>query len=437
MSQTIAQKILARACGRPRVEVGDIVFPEPDLVVVHDGYACKLDEHLAELGARDLVRPERVLVAVDHQIPAATPQVAERLRALRGAVERFGIGRFYDVGRGGNANVIPVELGVARPGMLAMGYDIHVTNYGAVGCLAIPVGFDVTGVLAVGTTWIQVPATVAVELRGRLAPGVTVRDVAQRLLRTLPPAIADYRVIEYRGPFVHTLDIDGRMTLCNTPMEVGAKSVVFNPDDTIDAYLAARGHAPADRAVASDPGAEYERVVSVDVGDLAPQVAVPPRPDLVQDVGDVAGTRITRALVGSCAGGMLDDLRQAASVLRGRRVSDGVTMLIVPATQAVYGAAAREGLLQVFADAGATVFPPGCGPCAGGVGGPLGSGDVCIASITRNDPGRMGAADAAIYLASAATVAASAVAGEIADPRSFRGRSSERNDDEVRRESAR
>ena len=419
MSQTIAQKILARACHLPRVEVGDIVFPEPDLVVIHDGYASKLDEHLAELGARDLVRPERVLVAVDHQIPAATAQVAERLSALRGLVARFGIGQFYDVGRGGNANVIPVELGIARPGMLAMGYDIHVTNYGAVGCLAIPVGFDVTGVLAVGTTWIQVPSTVAVELRGHLAPGVTVRDVAQRLLRTLEPAIADYRVIEYRGSFLATLGIDGRMTLCNTPMEVGAKSVVFNPDDVIDAYLGARGHPPADRAGGSDPEAEYERTLALDVGELAPQVAVPPRPDLVQDVGDVAGTRITRALVGSCAGGMLDDLRQAASVLRGRRISDGVTMTIVPATQHVYGAAAREGLLQVFADAGATVFPPGCGPCAGGVGGPLGSGDVCIASITRNDPGRMGAADAPIYLASAATVAASALAGEIADPRGF------------------
>lgn len=419
MSQTITQKILARACGRPRVETGEIVFPEPDLVVIHDGYAGKLDEHLAELGARELVRPERVFVAVDHQIPAATPQIAERLRALRGHVTRFGIGRFYDIGRGGNANVLPVELGVARPGMLAMGYDIHVTNYGAVGCLAIPVGFDVTGVLAVGTTWIQVPATVAVELRGRLAPGVTVRDVAQRLLRTLDPSIADYRVIEFRGPFLETLGIDGRMTLCNTPMEVGAKSVIFNPDAVIGAYLTARGHAPADRAIASDPDAVYERVIVVDVGELAPQVAVPPRPDLVHDVGEVAGTPITRALVGSCAGGMLDDLRDAASVLRGRRVRDGVTLTIVPATQEVYGAAAREGLLEVFANAGATVFPPGCGPCAGGVGGPLGSGEVCIASITRNDPGRMGAGDARIYLGSAATVAASAIAGEIADPRRY------------------
>ena len=419
MSQTITQKILARACRRERVEVGDVVFPEPDLVVIHDGYACQLDERLAELGARELVHPERVLVAVDHQVPAVTPQVAERLRALRGHVERFGIGHFYDVGRGGNANVIPVELAVARPGMLAMGYDIHVTNYGAVGCLALPVGFDITGVLAVGPTWIQVPPTVAVELRGELALGVTVRDVAQRLLRALDPALADYRVIEYRGPFAEGLGIDGRMTLCNTPMEVGAKSVIWNPDDVIDAYLAFRGHAPANRVVASDPDAAYERIIVMDVGQLAPQVAVPPRPDLVQDVGEVAGTRITRALVGSCAGGMLDDLRQAASVLRGRRISTGVTMAIVPVSQQVYGAAAGEGLLQVFADAGATVFPPGCGPCAGGVGGPLGSGDVCIASITRNDPGRMGAADASIYLASAATVAASAVAGEIADPRNF------------------
>lgn len=419
MSQTITQKILARACGRDRVAVGEIVFPVPDLVVIHDGYAGRIDEHLAELGAHALVRPERVFVAVDHQIPAATPQIAERLRSMRAHIARLGIGHFFDVGRGGNANVIPVELGLARPGMLAMGYDIHVTNYGAVGCLAIPVGFDITCVLAEGTTWIQVPATVAVELRGRPAPGVTIRDVAQRLLRELEPSTADYRVVEFRGEFAETLDIDGRMTLCNTPVELGAKSTIFNPDARIAAYLSARGVETGASAVRSDPGAEYERVVSLDLTDLVPQVAVPPRPDLVHDVTDVVGTRITRALVGSCASGMLNDLRDTAAVLRGRRVHERVTLTIVPASQEIYRAAAREGLLAVFVEAGAMVSPPGCGPCAGGVGGPLGDGEVCIATITRNDPGRMGAAEARIYLASPATVAASALAGEITDPRAF------------------
>ncbi|MES2511102.1 MAG: aconitase/3-isopropylmalate dehydratase large subunit family protein [Pseudomonadota bacterium] len=417
MGQTIAEKILSRAVGRA-VSVGETIYPEPDLITCHDWYVVNFDRALKDLGVKQIRSPEKVLISTDHEPVALSLRASERQKAVREIVGRLGIEHFYDAGRGGHGHVFPIELGYVRPGMLVLAYDTHVTNYGAVGCLGIAMVTEITEVLACGSAWIRVPPTVRVNLHGRLRPGTSMRDVAQRLTLDLPADLVDYSVVEYAGPALKNIGIGGRMTLCNTPLEIGAKSAIAEPDVEILGMLAARARGPL-ALVASDPDAVFKAVIDFDMSSLEPQVAAPPRPDNVMGVSEVAGTAIQHAFIGSCANCSLEDLRDAARVLRGRKLSPAVRMIVTPGTQEIATQAHAEGLMQVFSEAGAMMTQPGCGPCAGGVIGTLGPGETSINTGTRNDPGRLGPNDGRIYLASPMTVAASAIAGEITDPRAF------------------
>lgn len=415
MGQTISEKILSRICGRP-VAAGELVFPEAELVTVHDWYAVNVGKALDEFGVERLFDPSRVMFTTDHEPVAVSPHAAERQRRVREIARRFEVGHFFDAGRGGQGHVFPVELGYIRPGMFIEGYDTHVTNYGAVGALAIAVLTEVSELLALGSVWQTVPETVRVDLTGRLPEGVSIRDAAQRLLRVLDPELVDDAVVEFGGAGAAGLGIDQRFTLCNTPTEIGARSSIVEPDAMVADYLAPRlGGRP--ELVLGDPDARYRERIEVDLSTCEPQVAAPPRPENVVDVSEVAGTPIDHAYIGSCASGMLDDLRAAADILKGRRIHPRVRLFVTPVSQRVAEDAAKEGLLQVFLEAGAILTQAGCGVCAGGRVGPVASGETSIGTGTRNDPGRLGARDAALYLASPATVAASAVRGEIVDPR--------------------
>ncbi len=221
MGQTITEKILSRACGRP-VSAGEIIFPEPDLITTHDWYVVNFAKVLDELGVQRLYAPHKLLISTDHEPVAGSPLAAQRQRQVREVVKKYGIKHFYDVGRGGHGHVFPMELGYIRPGMLVIAYDIHVTNYGALGCLGIPVVTEITEVLACGSVWLKVPHTVRVNLKGRLARGTTMRDVAQKLISVLPVDEVDYGVIEFGGPALAGIDFGGRQVLCNTPIEIGA-----------------------------------------------------------------------------------------------------------------------------------------------------------------------------------------------------------------------
>jgi 3-isopropylmalate/(R)-2-methylmalate dehydratase large subunit len=411
---TAAEKILSRACGRA-VAAGEIVHPVPDLVTLHDWYVTHAAAALDRFGVAAVQRPERVLVSTDHEPVATSPAAVLRQAEARRAAARFGFGLFHDVGREGLGHVFPVERGIVRPGMLVMGYDPHLTNFGAVGALGLAVLNEVTELLACGTVWTEVPETVRVTVEGRLAPGVTLRDAAQLFIATTDPAVLDNAVVEFVGPGMAAIDVDGRMTLMNTPVELGARSALAEPDAVTEAYCRERGGAA--EALRSDPDARFRARLVLDLAAAEPLVAVPPRPECAVPVGAVAGRRIDHAYIGSCASGFIADLRLAAGVLRGRRVAPHVRLFITPVTQAVQAAAAREGLLEVFAEAGAVVTAPGCGVCAGGRIGGVGRGEVSIGTGTRNDPGRLGDPDAALYLAGPLTVAASAVAGVIRDPR--------------------
>ncbi|MSQ72276.1 MAG: homoaconitate hydratase family protein [Betaproteobacteria bacterium] len=421
MRQTISEKILSRAAGR-MVCAGDVIEPVPDLVVVHDWYAATVGRVLEDHGIERLAEPGKVVFVTDHEPVAVSPEAALRQRKVRDFARKYAIGHFFDVGRGGHGHVFPVEIGLILPGMYVAAYDTHVPNYGAVGALGIPFLTEIADVLAFGSVWLRVPQTVHVIISGKMNPWVSVRDVAQKLISDLDPEIVDYATVEFSGEGLRNLPFDARFTLCNTPLEIGAKSAIVAPDEITRAYLAARGvHDP--NLVRSDPDATFVLEVRCDLADVPPQIALPPRPDRVAPITDALGIPVHHAFIGSCASGLLTDLRSAAAVLRGRKIASGVRMFITPATYGIYAEASAEGLLQIFSDAGAIVTAPGCGPCAAGRIAPLAPGETSINTGTRNDPGRLGPSDAQIYLASPASVACSAVAGRITDPREMMGNS--------------
>jgi len=413
--KTISEKILSRA-GRTDVRAGQIIYPEPDLVVIHDWYSAHAIATLERFGVDRLHAPEKVLFVTDHEPLAVSEQAAIRQATVRQAVTRLSITGFFDVGRGGHGHVFPVEMGYVRPGMYVAGYDTHVPNYGAVGALAIAFLTEIVEVLALGSVWVRVPESIRINIVGRLCEWVSVRDFAQRLIGDLDAEVVDYTVVEFAGEGLANLPFDSRFTLCNTPIELGAKSAIVQPDAATTSYLREKG-IEVEEQVISDNDAKYVLSVNYDLGQITPQIAVPPVPDQVVPVAELAGTKIQHAFIGSCASGLLSDLRMAAAILRNRRVHRNVRLFITPASYEILALATREGLVNIFVEAGAILTAPGCGPCALGRIGPIAPGESSINTGTRNDFGRLGPREGNIYLAAPTTVAAAAVAGQIVDPR--------------------
>lgn len=421
MGATLAEKIIARAAGRERVRPGEIVTCRVDLAMMHDsGGPRRVAPMLERLGAR-VWDPDRVVLVTDHYVPAVDAESAAILRLTRRWAAEAGIARFHDME--GICHVVLPERGHVRPGMFAVGGDSHAPTAGAFGCLMIGVGAtEMAGVLVTGELWVRVPATLLVRWAGRLGRGVAAKDMMLALCGRLGLNGANYRVVEYAGPAVEALPMAERMVLTNMAAELGAKSGLVAPDALTVAALAEAG-VPAPDALAwrGDPDAAYERVLDLDAGALPPQVAAPHSPANAAPVGAHAGVGIDQAYIGACTGAKLSDLRMAAEVLRGRRVARGVRLLVAPASARVTHQAAADGTLAALTGAGAVLLPTGCGACAGFGAGVLGEEEVCIASTARNFKGRMGAASARVYLGSPYTVAASAVAGRIADPRELLG----------------
>lgn len=414
MGMTLVEKMLARASGKTSVRPGDIVLPEPELVILHDGYVETAYKQLHDIGYRRVTHPERVVFVTDHQVVYTTPASILRGRANRRIAGEWRIGHFHDAGQGGHGHLFPMESGLVRPGMFLFAYDMHCTNFGAIGAFAMRAGPNVVSVLATGTTWTVVPHTLRVTLEGQPPPGVHPRDVgfwlAHRLASGELGVEFDYRVVEFGGSYCDRLPLSGRVALCNTLTEIGVLNIVFPPMSPLGA--------PRDGSwLESDADARFEHTLALDVSRLAPQVALPGSPDRAVPVGDTVGVAIDQAYLGSCGSGMYEDFQAAAEVLAGHRVANGVRFIVVPGTVETAKRMARDGLTQRFLDAGAILLPPGCGPCAGGAGGPLASGEVSISTAATNGQGRMGAKDAYCYLGSPLTVAASAIAGRIADPR--------------------
>jgi len=415
MGMTFAQKVLAKKAGLKSVAVGQIVDVEPDFFLSHDNTAA-IAKTFAKLGVERMKNPERSVVVLDHTVPASTEEYAQGHKEIRDFVRKQGITHFYDVGVGICHQVLP-EKGFALPGSLIVGSDSHTTSYGALGALAAGVGrSEMAALFATSRIWLKTPATFKVEVKGKLSDPVTSKDLVLRIIGDLGADGALYRSVEFAGEGVAAMSLASRLVLSNMSVEMGAKNGYCAPDEKTFAFLEGRAAARY-TAVYPDPDAEYERVLTYDAASLIPQVAKPHTVDNVVPVSEVEGTKIHQALLGTCTNGRLEDLRLAAKIMKGKTLAKGVRMLVLPASQEVLLAALREGLYDIFVAAGAMVLNPGCGPCLGAHQGVLAAGEVCISTANRNFKGRMGSAEAQTYLASPATVAASAIAGEIVDPR--------------------
>ncbi len=421
MAMTAVERIVARASGAASVRPGDVVYPKPDMVMIHDNAVPIVKKALDGLGIDELAEPQKVVMVTDHEVIYGSSRAALYGVMNRQAARAWKVGRFFDVGRGGHGHIFPMEMGLVLPGMFYFDGDRHCTNAGAIGAVGFRMGTEIMRVMATGTNWVLMPKSLKLTLRGRLRPGVHPRDLGVHIgalaKQGVLPFDFDYRVLEYAGD-LDDYSLAARVALCSTPTELGAYGVFFPPSPAILAHA----HAVAQSTfepVYSDPGAQYEAEAEIDVSRLEPQVSLPGGVQQAVDISRVAGKRIDHAFVGSCGSSMYDDIALAARYLQGRRIAEGVRLFIVPGSEETTRRLADNGLMKTLVEAGAVVLPAGCGPCNDAVVGPLHSGEVSISTATNNNHGRFGAKDAELYLGSPATVAASAIAGCIADPRSL------------------
>ncbi len=417
MGLTVVQKILGAKAGEVSPMPGQILDVPVDLAVIHDNNGPLMIEEFAKLPVDVVWDPDKVWFVLDHHSPATTFRASEHHRALRRFAARYGA-RTFPTGRGVMHPVV-AEEGLARPGFVVVGTDSHTVGQGVCGCFATGIGStEMAGVLATGKVWLMVPETVKVTLTGELGPQVTAKDIALFLLHEFGPQGLNYLALELGGPLLDWLSQDERMAVAIMGLEMGAKNVFVAADEKTFQKLG--GRREGDWLVTPDADAVYKEERTYDLSGLEPVVAPPSLPTNGVPVQQVAGIRIDQATLGSCSGAFYHDLVQAAAVLENRRVHPDVRFIIVPNTSQVVARAAREGLIEKLTKAGAVVSSPACGTCAGYEVGCLAPGEVCISTTTRNMEGRMGQGGQ-IYLASALTVAASAVAGVITDPRTARG----------------
>jgi len=413
----IAEKILARASGKGEVTPGEIVEASIDVAMMHDLTGPMTIESFQKIGAKKVWDSQRIVVILDHIVPASSVKSAELHKTVRDFVEEQKIGNFYDIGHGGVCHQVMPEKGHVRPRELIVGADSHTCTYGAFGAFATGIGStEMAAVFVTGTLWFKVPRVIKVNVTGLFQNLVTPKDLILNIIGQIKVDGAIYDGVEFAGPTIRNMSIDGRMVLCNMAVEMGAKTGIIEPDETTLNYVKNRTTKPF-KPVKSDSDATYKEVLDVDVADMEPQVSCPHSVDNVKPISEVGKVDINQAFLGSCTNGRLEDLRVAAKLLEGRKVKKGVRMLVIPASQEIYLEALKEGLIKTFLQAGAYVCNPTCGACVGGHLGLLAPGEVCISSSNRNFVGRMGSPKAYVYLASPATVAASAVTGKISDPR--------------------
>ncbi|MBM6936973.1 3-isopropylmalate dehydratase large subunit [Pseudoflavonifractor phocaeensis] len=417
MGMTMTQKILARHAGLDHVEAGQLVEGKLDLVLGNDITAPVAITEFDKAGLTQIFDKDKIAIVLDHSAPCKDIKSAQLCAQAREFAKRFSITHFYDVGQMGVEHALIPEKGLAAPGEAIIGADSHTCTYGALGAFSTGVGStDMAAGMATGMAWFKVPSAIKVTLKGKFQPYVSGKDLMLHLIGMIGVDGALYQSLEFMGEGVASLTMDDRFTVANMAIEAGAKNGIFPVDDVTRAYLAGRVDRPWE-AVEPDADAVYEREVVIDLSALEPTVALPHLPSNTRTVQEVAGMPIQQVVIGSCTNGRLDDLRQAAAILKGKKVHNGVRCIVLPATQQIMLDAMAEGLVQIFIEAGAAVSTPTCGPCLGGHMGVLSNGERAVSTTNRNFVGRMGPTDSEIILASPAVAAASAVAGCIADPR--------------------
>jgi len=415
---TIAEKILSAKSGKAAVTPGEIVEAYPDLVMSHTA-TWRSASVMQRIGATRLYDPERLAIVLDHVSPAKTEKYAADQQTSRNFAREHGVRKFYDVDAG-IAHLVLMEAGHVAPGDLIVGTDSHCTIYGSLGALGTGIGYtEVTSVWITGKLWMKVPESVRITLDGWFSGGVYSKDLMLYLIGKLGADGCSYQSVEFYGSAIPALSVSERMTMTNLAMEMGVKCVFVPPDAKTAEYLHGRlADAARYRPVYADPDAAYARRIDVNLAEIEPMVACPHEVENTRAIGEVVGTHIDQAFLGSCANAKYEDLAVAARILKGRRIDRGVRLIVTPGSKQILLEAMNSGVLQTLIEAGGMVTNPGCGACAGD-GGMLADGEVCLSTANRNFLGRMGSGKSSIYLSSPATLAASAIKGAIADPREF------------------
>ncbi len=406
-SQTFAEKIF-------KAPAGAIVFARPDIILTHDN-TFSIYKTFQKMGGMNVANPDQMLVVLDHNAPPADAKLATQYQEIRDIVEKQGIKKFYDAGKGICHQIMSYH---ARPGMLIVGSDSHTSTAGAFNSLAA--GIDRTesaGIWKRGETWFRVPESIRISLSGRLNENVSAKDLALWIIGMIGSDGANYMSIEYHGEGVRTLDISDRMTIANLASEMGAKNAVFPADEVLDKFYGEK--IPG---IWADDGAKYFSEINIDLNEIFPVIAAPHNVDNIKSVAEVAGTVVHEGLLGTCTNGRIEDMRIAAAILAGKTIKDSFQLNIIPASRKIFLQAIEEGLISIFIEAGANVLTPSCGPCLGTGQGIPANGHVVISTANRNFLGRMGNKEAQIYLASPATVAHSSLTGVITDPRMYAGK---------------
>jgi 3-isopropylmalate/(R)-2-methylmalate dehydratase large subunit len=425
MGMTVVEKILARASGLSYVKAGDIVEPKVDLAMSHENAALVINQFL-EVYQGIAVEPKiwdasKVSIIFDHRVPAESPKTASNQKKIRDFVAANGIAKFHDIRGdvGGICHQVLPENGYVRPGFVVVGTDSHTTSHGALGAFAFGIGAtEMASVWALGFMLnVEVPATIKVNVTGKFKKFVGPKDLILHLVGKLTAEGANFKVIEFNGPTIKRMSTSGRLAICNMSVEAGATSGIVPADDETVRYLREEaGMKGKIHLVVPDSDAVFERIVDIDVSNLEPQIACPHTVDNVKPIKEVKGTKINQIVIGSCTNGRLDDLEIAAKIIKGKKVAQGIRMLIFPASARIYNQALAKGYIGEFMKAGAVVMNSGCGPCLGIHEGALGDGEVALSTTNRNFKGRMGNPKSEVYLCSPAVAAASAIKGVITDP---------------------
>ncbi|HSZ41999.1 MAG TPA: aconitase/3-isopropylmalate dehydratase large subunit family protein [Trebonia sp.] len=409
-------KILAKHAGLSRVDPGQIVQATPDFIMLHDRGVARVRSRFEQMGAEQVVDPDKVVIVFDHFYPPPRPQDADSQQRTRAWRDAQGIKNFH-AGKG-IAHVIFPEMGYAYPGALIVGSDSHTTTNSALGCASMGLGHsDLASLLALGSIWLRVPEIVKVHVHGELAPYTTAKDIILAITSRYGEDACLYRGVEFSGPTISSMGMDGRLTLTNLAVDIGAKTGYVPPDEVTWDWMRGRRERDQCDPQTTDSADDFAEVIDIDAAELVPLVATPHNLSLVTPAEQLGSIHVDEAVLGTCTNGRLDDFRQAAEVLANRKVATDTRLVVNPGSAEVYQQAVQAGYIDTLIEAGAIIGLAGCGPCSGCNLGMLGDSEVAISSSSRNFKGRMGSQDSGIYVGSAASVAASAVRGYITDPR--------------------
>ena len=417
MGMTMTQKILAAHAGLDSVVSGQLIMAKLDMVLGNDITSPVAINEFEKAGFDAVFDKTKISLVMDHFVPNKDIKAAQQARQSRMFADKYDILNFYDVGEMGIEHALLPEKGLVAAGDCVIGADSHTCTYGGIGAFATGMGStDIAAGMALGETWIKVPPTIRVNINGQMPKWLRGKDLMLLLIKTIGVDGALYKALEFGGSVIDALPVEGRLTMANMAIEAGGKVGLFAVDELTRQYCAEHGRPGVTMSLAADEGAVYERVVDIDVTGQEPVVACPHLPSNVKNVSELKDLSVQQVVVGSCTNGRISDMRDAAEILRGRKVAKGVRCIILPSTPAVWKQCLKEGLMEVFMDAGCIVGPCTCGPCLGGHMGILGDGERAVATTNRNFRGRMGSLDSEVYLSSPVVAAASAVAGCIAGP---------------------